>query len=135
MRHRIRRGFGARLWGDEGLLDALFGGGLGVGLGVANDEGGLVFGYGLLAIGHDVVEPAEVDVRPGEGAGVLRGVEDLLEVADCGTGLALHEIDASEDVVGLGVVACGIGENLVGDFGGAGEVTLEDLQLGELQAG
>ena len=93
-----------------------FGGGLGVGLRVANDEGGLVLGHGLLPVGHDVVEPAEVDVRPGEGAGVLRGVEYLLEVADCGPGLTLHEVDAGEDVVGLGVVAVGVGEDFVGDI-------------------
>src|SRR5580692_141350 len=65
---------------DERGFDALFGGGLGIGLGVANCEGGLILGYGFVAVGHDVVEPAEVNVRPGEGAGILRGVEDLLEV-------------------------------------------------------
>src|SRR5260370_1320668 len=83
---------------------SLFGGGLGVGLGIANDKGGLVFGHGFLAIGHDVVKPAKIDVRPGEGAGILRGIEDLLEVSDGGSRLTLHEVDASEDVVGLGVV-------------------------------
>src|SRR5437660_12687375 len=45
---------------NEGMFDALFGGGFGVGLGVANDKGGLVLGHGFLAIGNDVVEPAEV---------------------------------------------------------------------------
>ena len=50
-------------------------------------------------------------------------------------GSTLHEIDAGENVVGLSVVAIGVGENIVGDIGGSGQVTLEDLHLGELQAG
>ena len=74
-------------------------------------------------------------MRPGEGARVFGGVEDLLEVVDGGAGLALHQVDAGEDVVGAGMVAVGVGEHLVGDLGGAVEVTFEDLHLGELQAG
>ena len=104
-------GLGGRLVlggrGDEGLFQAFFGGGFGVGLGVADGEGGLVFGEGLLTFGVDVVEAAQVDVRPGEHAGVFRGVEGGLEVADGRAGLTLHEIDAGEDVVGAGVVAVG----------------------------
>src|SRR5271156_3090025 len=72
----VVRGLVLDLGGDEGSFDAFFGGGPCVGLDVANDECGLVFSHGLFAVGHDVVEPAEVNVRPGEGAGVLRGVED-----------------------------------------------------------
>ena len=67
-------GFGAagasRLGRAKGWR-CLFGGGLGVGLAVADGEGGLVLGDGLVAIGLDVVEAAEVDVGPGEGAGVF----------------------------------------------------------------
>ena len=37
--------------------------------------------------------------------------------------------------MGLSMVAGRVGENLVGDVGGSGEVTFEDLQLGELQTG
>ena len=55
----------------EGPGHAIFGGGSGVGLEVADGEGGLVLGDGLFAIGLDVVEAAEVDVRPGEGAGIF----------------------------------------------------------------
>ena len=123
------------LGATKGCFDALFGGGFGVGLGVADGESSLVLGDGFLAVGQDVVEAAEVDVRPGEGAGFLRGVEDGLEVPDGGPGLTLHQVDAGEDVVGLGVVAVGIGEDLVGDVGGTGEISLEDLHLSELEAG
>ncbi len=95
----------------------------------------LIFGYSFFAIGQDIVESTEVDVRPGEGARIFRGVKDLLEVADGRARLALHEIDSSEDIVGLSVVSFGIGEDLVGDIGGSDQVTLEDLHLGKLQAG
>ena len=76
----------------EGFLDAFFGGGLGVGLGVADGEGGLVLGDGFaLAVGVlrcDVVEAAEVDVGPGEGAGILGRVEGLVEVVEGVVGVA-----------------------------------------------
>src|SRR5271154_1453527 len=103
----VVRGLVGGFGGDEGLFEAGFGGSFSVGLRVADGEGGLILGDGLLAVGLglDVVEPAEVDVRPGEGARVFRGIEDLLEVVNGGAGLALHEVDAGEDVVCAGVVA------------------------------
>ena len=61
--------------------------------------------------------------------------ESLLKVADGGTGLALHQIDAGEEVVGLGVVALGIGEDGLRDGSGAVQVALEQLHLGQFQAG
>ena len=76
----------------EGFFDAFFGGGLGVGLGVADGEGGFVLGDGFGALGAggvgvfgvagDVVEAAEVDVGPGEGAGILGEGEGLVEVVE-----------------------------------------------------
>ena len=49
------RGLVFDLGSDEGVLDAFFGGGLGVGLGVADGEGGLVLGDGLVASGRGMM--------------------------------------------------------------------------------
>ncbi len=60
---------------------------------------------------------------------------DGLEVLDGCAGLPLHEVDAGENVVGLSMIAGGIGEGFVGDLGGSVEVSFEELELGELEAG
>src|SRR5277367_2067952 len=55
----------------EGFFESLLCGGLGVGLRVADGEGGLVLCERFFAVVLDVVEATKIDVRPGEGAGVI----------------------------------------------------------------
>ncbi len=49
-------------------------------------------------------------------------------------GVVLHEVDASEDVLGAGVVALGVGEGFFCEFGGGVEVALHEVELGEIHA-
>jgi len=117
----------------EGLLQAGLGSGLGVGLAVADGQGGVILGQRLRAVGENVIEPAQVDVRPGERARVFGEFERLLKVLDGVVGAALHQVEAGHDVMSLGVIAVGIVKRRFGKRGGAVEVSLEQLHLGQIK--
>ena len=120
--------------GYKGLLKTLFRGGLGVRLAISHGERGLVFGERFFALGSHIVEEAQVDVRPGERAGVFGGAESGLKVSNGGSRLALHKIDASENVVGVGMVRARIGESCVSEVGRCDQVALEKIKLSKVKA-
>ena len=116
------------------LFQALFSGGFGVGLAVADGEGGLIFGESLVAFVADVVNAPEIDVGPCEQARIGREANGFAEALFRGLHLALHDAGEGEDVICAAWVGCVLGESLFGQFFSACRVALMQPDLGKVES-
>ena len=118
----------------KGLLNALFGSGPGVGLGVAHGKRGLVLNNRFVALVLNVENAAEIDVRPGEHARIARQPEGLAEGGFCLVNVSGHEACAGENEIRPSGFCRMLLERGFRETGGALSVALHQVEFSQIKA-